>query len=140
MSARPGERAPAARPRPWRDYWQLVPIALLAYALVAVERFRRGAQAAGLAHAVNLISGLAVAAFALAGPRGFAGLQSGSALLGVWLIIAGPILNHKHAIADSMYWSNSWVGGVLIALAAGLAAVALRGGRPAADHPDGLAS
>ena len=41
----------------------------------------------------NLISGLAVAAvgaFALAGPRGFAGLQSGSALLGVWLIIAGP--------------------------------------------------
>ena len=58
-------------------------------------------------------------------------LQSGSALLGVWLIIAGPILNHKHAIADSMYWSNSWAGGVLIALAAAsLAAVALR--RPAA--------
>jgi hypothetical protein len=47
----------------------------------------------GNAAAVNLISGLAVAAagaFALAGPRGFAGLQSGSALLGVWLIIAGP--------------------------------------------------
>ena len=62
--------------------------------------------AGGNATAVNLISGLAVAAvgaFALAGPRGFAGLQSGSALLGVWLIIAGPILNHKHAIADSMY-------------------------------------
>jgi len=50
--------------------------------------------------------------------------------LGVWLIIAGPILNHKHPIADSMYWSNSWAGGVLIALAAAsLAAVALR--RPA---------
>ena len=48
--------------------------------------------AGGNATAVNLISGLAVAgvgAFALAGPRGFAGLQSGSALLGVWLIIAG---------------------------------------------------
>ena len=90
-------------------------------------------HAGGNATAVNLISGLAVAAvgaFALAGPRGFAGLQSGSALLGVWLIIAGPILNHKHAIADSMYWSNSWAGGVLIALAAAsLAAVALR--RPA---------
>jgi hypothetical protein len=89
--------------------------------------------AGGNATAVNLISGLAVAAvgaFALAGPRGFAGLQSGSALLGVWLIIAGPILNHKHPIADSMYWSNSWAGGVLIALAAAsLAAVALR--RPA---------
>ena len=85
------------------------------------------------ATAVNLISGLAVAAvgaFALAGPRGFAGLQAGSALLGVWLIIAGPILNHKHPIADSMYWSNSWAGGVLIALAAAsLAAIALR--RPA---------
>ena len=82
---------------------------------------------------VNLISGLAVlavGAFALAGPRGFAGLQSGSALLGVWLIVAGPILNHKHPIADSMYWSNSWAGGVLIALAAAsLAAIAVR--RPA---------
>jgi hypothetical protein len=76
--------------------------------------------AGGNAAAVNLISGLAVAAagaFALAGPRGFAGLQSGSWLLGLWLIIAGPILNRKHAIADSMYWSNSLAGGVLIALA-----------------------
>jgi hypothetical protein len=82
---------------------------------------------------VNLISGLAViaaGAFALASPRGFPGLQLGSALLGVWLIIAGPILSQKHPIADPMYWSNSWAGGVLIALAvAGLAAVALR--RPA---------
>src|ERR1700733_7869659 len=44
---------------------------------------------------VNLISGLAVAglgAFALLSPRGFAGLQVTSMLLGVWLIIAGPIL------------------------------------------------
>ena len=82
---------------------------------------------------VNLVSGLAVAgvgAFALVGPRGFAGLQLGAALLGVWLIIAGPILNQKHPIADPMYWSNSWAGGVLIAVAiAGLAAVAMR--RPA---------
>ena len=82
---------------------------------------------------VDLISGLAVAGvgiIALASPRGFPGLQLGSALLGVWLIIAGPILNQKHPIADPLYWSNSWAGGVLIALAAvGLAAVALR--RPA---------
>jgi hypothetical protein len=71
-----------------------------------------------------------VGVVALASPRGFAGLQAGSALLGVWLIIAGPILSQKHPIADSMYWSNSWAGGVLIALAAlALAAVALR--RPA---------
>ncbi len=65
-------------------------------------------------------------AFALASPRGFVGLQVGSALLGVWLIIAGPILSQKHPIADPMFWSNSWAGGVLIAFAAiALAAVAL---------------
>jgi hypothetical protein len=79
---------------------------------------------------VNLISGLAVAAlgaFALASPRGFAGLQLGNLLLGVWLIIVGPVLSQNHPIADPMFWSNSWAGGVLIALAAaGLAAVALR--------------
>ena len=90
-------------------------------------------HAGGNAAAVNLISGLAVAAvgaFALAGPRGFAGLQSGRALLGVWLIIAGPILSSKFTIADPMFWSNSLAGGVLIVLAAaGLGAVALR--RPA---------
>jgi hypothetical protein len=78
---------------------------------------------------VNLISGLAVAgvgAFALASPRGFPGLQAANALLGTWLIIAGPILNQKHPIADPMYWSNSFAGGLLIALAvAGFAAVAM---------------
>ena len=82
---------------------------------------------------VNLISGVAVAgtgAFALASPRGFAGLQVGAALLGAWLIVAGPILSQKHPIADAMFWSNSWAGGLLIVAAtAGLAAVALR--RPA---------
>ena len=82
------------------------------------------------ANTVNLISGLAVAglgAFALISPRGFAGLQVGTLLLGVWLIIAGPILSQKFSIADSMFWSNSVAGGVLIALAAvGLAAVAMR--------------
>lgn len=85
------------------------------------------------ANTVNLISGLAVAglgALALLSPRGFAGLQVGSALLGVWLIVAGPILSQKFSIADPMFWSNSVAGGVLIALAAvALAAVAMR--RPA---------
>jgi SPW repeat len=85
------------------------------------------------ANTVNLISGLAVAglgAFSLASPRGFLGLQLGSALLGAWLVIAGPILSQKFSIADSMYWSNSWAGGVLITLAAiALATVAMR--RPA---------
>src|ERR1700747_1541427 len=103
---------------------------------------------------VNLISGLAIAgvgAFALASPRGFAGLQLGSALLGVWLIIAGPILSQKYSIADPMYWSNSWAGGVLIALAgAGLARPAPRcpppGMRartkpgPASGPPGGIAA
>jgi SPW repeat len=87
----------------------------------------------GNATAVDLISGLAVVtmgAFALDGPRGFAGLQLGNALFGIWLIIAGPILSQKHAIADPMYWSNSWAGGVLTALAvASITAIALR--RPA---------
>jgi hypothetical protein len=85
------------------------------------------------ANTVNLISGLAVAgvgALALLSPRGFAGLQVGSALLGVWLIVAGPILSQKFSIADPMFWSNSVAGGVLIAVAAlGLTAVAMR--RPA---------
>jgi hypothetical protein len=79
---------------------------------------------------VNLISGLAVAAvgaFALASPRGFSGLTFANAALGVWLIIAGPILSQKYSIADPMYWSNSWAGALLLALAlAGLAAVAMR--------------
>jgi hypothetical protein len=82
---------------------------------------------------VDLISGLVVAglgAFALASPRGFTGLQFGNLLLGVWLVIAGPVLSQKFAIADPMFWSNSFAGGVLIALAAvALAAVVLR--RPA---------
>jgi SPW repeat len=85
------------------------------------------------ANTVDLISGLAVAgvgAFALLSPRGFSGLQVASVVLGAWLIIAGPILSQKHPIADSMFWSNSVAGGVLIAVAAvGLAAVAMR--RPA---------
>ena len=56
----------------------------------------------GNATAVDLISGLAVAAvgaFALASPRGFSGLQLGSLMLGIWLIISPPILDHKHADA-----------------------------------------
>ena len=79
---------------------------------------------------IDLISGLAAAAvgaFALASPRGFPGLQLGNLLLGIWLIIAGPILDQKSPVADPMYWSNSWAGGVLIFLAvAGLAAVTLQ--------------
>ena len=82
------------------------------------------------ATSVDLISGLAAAAvgaFALASPRGFSGLQLGSLLLGIWLIIAPPILDHKHPIAHAMYWSNSFSGGVLIALAAaGLGFATLR--------------
>jgi hypothetical protein len=75
----------------------------------------------------GVASTVAALAVLVAGATGFAGPQSGSALLGVWLIIAVPTLSHKHPVADSMYWSNSWAGGVLIALAAAsLAAVALR--------------
>jgi hypothetical protein len=60
-------------------------------------------------------------------PRGFSGLQLGSLLLGIWLIISPPILDHKHPVAHAMYWSNSFSGGVLIAFAAaGLGFAALR--------------
>ena len=107
-------------------------LGLLTGVWVAVSPWFLTLQQGGTnANTVNLISGLAVAgvsAFALANPRGFASLQLGSALLGVWLIIAGPILSQKYSVADPMFWSNSLAGGVLIALAAlGLAAVALRG-------------
>jgi hypothetical protein len=106
-------------------------LGILAGIWVALSPYFITLQSSGTnASTVNLISGLAVAGvgiFALASPRGFAGLQAGSALLGVWLIIAGPVLSQKHPIADPMYWSNSWAGGALIALAAlALAAVALR--------------
>ena len=57
----------------------------------------------------------------------FVTLSLGSLLLGIWLIIFPPILDHKHPIAHAMYWSNSFSGGVLIALAAaGLGFAALR--------------
>jgi hypothetical protein len=106
-------------------------LGLLTGLWVAVSPWLITLQASGNnATIVNLVSGLAVAgvgAAALASSRGFAGLQVGAALLGVWLIIAGPILSQKHPIADSMFWSNSWAGGVLIAVAlAGLATVAMR--------------
>jgi SPW repeat len=107
-------------------------LGLLTGVWVAVSPWFLTLQQGGTnANTVNLISGLAVAgvgAFALANPRGFASLQLGSALLGAWLIIAGPILSAKYTIADPMFWSNSVAGGLLIVLAAaGLAAVALRG-------------
>jgi hypothetical protein len=107
-------------------------LGLLTGVWVAVSPWFLTLQQGGTnANTVNLISGLAVAgvgAFALANPRGFASLQLGSALLGVWLIIAGPILSAKYNVADPMFWSNSVAGGLLIVLAAvGLAAVALRG-------------
>ena len=74
----------------------------------------------GNAAVANLIAGLAVAAVAaasLAGPRGFAGLQFASALLGVWVIISPFILAAKFSIAAPMYWSNSFSGAVLAGLA-----------------------
>jgi hypothetical protein len=109
-------------------------LGLLTGVWVALSPWFLTLQNAGTnANTVNLISGLAVAglgAFALVNPRGFAGFQVGSALLGAWLIAAGPILSQKFSITDAMFWSNSWAGGVLIALAAiGLTAVAMR--RPA---------
>ena len=80
----------------------------------------------GNAAVANLIAGLAVAAVgaaSLIGPRGYAGLQFASVLLGVWVIIFPFILDAKFSIAAPMYWSNILSGGYLVILAlVGLAA------------------
>ena len=84
--------------------------------------------AAGNATANDLIGGLVVAAlglFAIAGVRGFMGLQAGSLLLGVWLIVSPFILAAKFGITAAMYWSNIWSGG-LIALFALVSLAGLR--------------
>src|SRR5579864_9692801 len=77
------------------------------------------------AEVTNLIVGLAVVAlglFALSGSRGFLGLQVGSVLAGVWLIISPFILDEKFAIARPMYWSNIFAGALVVVI--GLAALA----------------
>jgi SPW repeat len=76
------------------------------------------------AAASNLIVGLAVVAlglFALSGSRGFLGLQVGSLLAGVWLIISPFILDAKYTIATPMYWSNDVAGALVVVI--GLAAL-----------------
>ncbi|HEY1346103.1 MAG TPA: ROK family protein [Streptosporangiaceae bacterium] len=68
----------------------------------------------------DLIIGLAVAAvglFAIAGARGFMGLEMGSLLLGIWLITSPFILATKFTIDTPMYWSNIWSGGLIAVLA-----------------------
>ena len=83
------------------------------------------------AAASNLIVGLAVAAlgvYALSGSRGFLGLQAGSVLAGVWLIISPFVLDAKFAIATPMYWSNVFAGALVVLI--GLAALAEAQRRP----------
>ena len=80
----------------------------------------------------NLIIGLAVVAvglFALSGSRGFLGLEVGSLLAGVWLIVSPFILDAKYAIATPMYWSNVFAGALIVVI--GLAALAETQRRPA---------
>jgi hypothetical protein len=79
------------------------------------------------ANVANVIAGLVavgVGAVALASPRGFPGLQFGSLLLGVWVIISSFILDAKFTIATPMFWSNSFAGAFLVVMAlVGLAAL-----------------
>src|SRR5262249_21370004 len=59
-ASRPASASPrASAPRGWRQYWQIVPLAGVLWALDAVDKFRAGAQAAGLLHApvINDLSG-----------------------------------------------------------------------------------
>ena len=77
------------------------------------------------ANIADLIAGLAVAAFgavAVASRRGFGGLEFGSLVLGVWVIISSFILDAKFTIAAPMFWSNTIAGVVLVLL--GLAGLA----------------
>jgi hypothetical protein len=53
---------------------------------------------------------------------GFPGLQAGSVLAGVWLIISPFVLGAKFAIATQMYWSNVFAGALVVVI--GLAALA----------------
>lgn len=76
------------------------------------------------AAASNLIVGAAVVAlglFAVSGSRGFLGLEVGSLIAGVWLIISPFILNAHYTITPSMFWSNIFAGAVVAVL--GLAAL-----------------
>src|SRR5262249_53162344 len=59
-ASRPASSSPrASARRGWRQYWQIVPLAVVLWALDAVDKFRAGAQAAGLLHApvINDLSG-----------------------------------------------------------------------------------
>lgn len=70
--------------------------------------------------ATDLIVGLVVAAigaFSIAGRRGFLGLQAGSLLLGIWLIITPFILAAQFAVSAPMYWSNGFGGFAVIVFA-----------------------
>lgn len=65
----------------------------------------------------DLIVGLVVAALGaigIAGARGFLGLQAGSLLLGIWLIISPFILAARFAVGAPMYWSNGFGGFAII--------------------------
>jgi len=84
------------------------------------------------AAAANVIAGLVVAGigtFALVSRRGFPGLQFTSLVLGVWVLISSFILDAKFSIAAPMYWSNTWSGVVLTALALGALATLHRATR-----------
>jgi hypothetical protein len=75
----------------------------------------------GNANIADLIAGVAVAGagvVAVASRQGFGGLQFGSLILGVWVIISSFILDAKFTIATPMFWSNTVAGVVLVILAA----------------------
>jgi len=83
---------------------------------------QHGGANANVADVIAGLAAAAIAAFALASPRGFPGLQLAGLGLGVWVIISPFILAAKFAVAAPMYWSNTLSGSVLALLAlAGLA-------------------
>ncbi len=77
----------------------------------------------------NIIIGLAVAAlgmFALSSGRGATGLQTASAVLGVWLIISPFLFMATIDPTAGMYWSNIVSGAVILVLSIGSGSLSLR--------------
>ena len=134
------------RPEPGDEFSQAVPVGPAAgeYLLPAAARGMAAQAAASLgiltglwvalspfflvlqhgggnANIADLIAGVAVAGagvVAVASRQGFGGLQFGSLILGVWVIISSFILDAKFTIATPMFWSNTVAGVVLVILAA----------------------
>jgi hypothetical protein len=117
-----------SRPLGWAAQL-LVVTGMLAGLWVAISPWFLALQVprGGNTTANDLIVGLAVAIIGLAtlsGLAGVEGLQAGSLLAGIWLVISPFILAVKFGVTASMYWSNIWSGAIVALTALGVLALA----------------